>query len=614
MTGRTRLVKDVLWAIALAGLVAAVLRLWFGLGATTNLSDAVPWGLWKVLNMIAGVALSTSGFTVGFLVYVLRMERFRPFLKPAILLAFLGYGCSCTALLFDIGLPFRFWHPLVMWNFNSFLFEVFWCVLLYFTITAIELAPIVFERLRAERAARLLHHAAFVVVVAGVALSSLHHSSLGSLFLVTPQRLHALWYSPLLPLLFIVSAMGAGLMCVVLFTIVWGSLYPSDRVPQSSARSLASLAAGLLGAYFCLKVADLFLHGGWPALLAGTWESALYLLELALISVLPILLVAFPGLRRSQTAIGVAAASAVVGITLNRLSVGIFGYFRSGHTAYVPSLAEWMLSLGVISAAGLMFFFLAENLPVFREHGDALAMPDSLSLPESPTRRIRPMASAHAMYRSTFIPVLVIPLAFAVMFPRESIGLTSPTPAPKVIGADLERTRLELRREGSSIRTLFPHAEHVKRIGGSTSCVGCHHVSLPGDRSTSCVRCHQQMNAPSRIFDHESHMRTVARHERLNGVHASNYSCLTCHAAGKPKSGTTAKPCIDCHRDDMFLSGRSNEKLAAVALPFRDAMHRTCVGCHKAEAVKRNKPDLDECKTCHDSLRARTSSAPAQII
>ena len=104
MISRTRAFKDLLWFLALFGLVAAVFRLWFGLGATTNLSDMAPWGLWKILNMVAGVAISTSGFTVGFLVYVLGLERFRPFVKPAVLIAFLGYGCSCLALLFDIGL------------------------------------------------------------------------------------------------------------------------------------------------------------------------------------------------------------------------------------------------------------------------------------------------------------------------------------------------------------------------------------------------------------------------------------------------------------------------------------------------------------------------------
>jgi Ni/Fe-hydrogenase subunit HybB-like protein len=389
MTNRLRATKDVLWIIALAGLVAAVFRLWFGLGATTNLSDAVPWGLWKVLNMIGGVALSTSGFTVGFLVYILRLKQFQPFMKPAILIAFLGYGCSCTALLFDIGLPQRFWHPIFMWNINSFLFEVFWCVLLYFTVTAIELAPVIFERFRAEKVARILHRIAFVVVVIGISLSSLHHSSLGSLFLVTPQRLHPLWYSPWLPLLFIVSAMGAGLMVVVLAKVLWARWYEPasifgphvdlpvplvgltngattavlSRGPEGPEmpriRSLATIAAAILSVYFVLKVADLFLHGGWEPLLAGTWESWLYAVELALTAILPILLMILPWSRYSPAGVGVAAASAALGLALNRLDVGIFGYVRDAGTLYFPSLIEWAVSLGVVAAAGLVFFFMA---------------------------------------------------------------------------------------------------------------------------------------------------------------------------------------------------------------------------------------------------------------
>jgi Ni/Fe-hydrogenase subunit HybB-like protein len=117
-----------------------------------------------------------------------------------------------------------------MWNINSFLFEVFWCVMLYFTVTVIELAPALFERARADRIAHLLHRVAFVVVIIGISLSSLHHSSLGSLFLVTPQRLHPLWYSPWLPWLFLSSTIGAGLMVVVLARILWARWYDTEAV------------------------------------------------------------------------------------------------------------------------------------------------------------------------------------------------------------------------------------------------------------------------------------------------------------------------------------------------------------------------------------------------
>lgn len=560
--------------------------------------------------MIAGVALSTSGFTVGFLVYVLRLKQFRPFMKPAILIAFLGYGCSCTALLFDIGLPYRFWHPLVMWNLNSFLFEVFWCVLLYFTVTAIELSPIIFERMRAEKAAHLLHRIAFGVVVVGISLSSLHHSSLGSLFLVTPQRLYPLWYTPWLPLLFIVSAIGAGLMVVALVTLLWTHWYGSEGIELAPIRSLASIGAAVLGLYLVLKIADLFLHGGAQTLLAGTWESWLYVAEAALTAILPGMLMVLPQSRNSRVGIAVAAASAACGLALNRMDVGIFGYFHSARAVYLPSLAEWMLSLGVVAAAGLVFFFLAENLPIFSEYPPGVLHRDGpfrLSFPS--LRQLWSVVVADSLHRVTLILVFVIPLAFALMYPPYWNQPASGPIVPAPMGVDLERTKLEITGDDGNARTVFPHADHVKRLGGSASCTRCHHASLPHDHSTSCVRCHSRMNAPTNIFDHDYHMAAIARRDGLHGIHAANYSCVECHAAERPKTAATAKACMDCHQKDMFPAGSSGKKLEAMATPLREAMHRTCIECHKVEAVKQNKPHLDDCQTCHESLRAR----PAQL-
>ena len=121
-------IKDVLWFLAAAGLLAAIARLATGLGASTNMTDALPWGLWKIVNMVAGAALATGGFIIAGAIYVFRLDRYRPLARLAVLIGFIGYGASLTALLFDLGLPHRFWHPLVMWNPRSFLFEVFWCV------------------------------------------------------------------------------------------------------------------------------------------------------------------------------------------------------------------------------------------------------------------------------------------------------------------------------------------------------------------------------------------------------------------------------------------------------------------------------------------------------
>ncbi len=649
MTERTRGLKDLLWAFALMGLVAGVFRLWFGLGATTALTDRVPWGLWKIFNMVAGVAISTSGFTVGFLVYVLRLERFRPLMKPAILVAFLGYGCSCLALLFDIGLPWRFWHPFVMWNEHSFLFEVFWCVSLYFTVTAIELAPLVFEKLRAERAVRFLHRVAFGVVVVGISLSSLHHSSLGSLFLVTPQRLHPLWYTPLLPVLFIVSAIGAGLMFVVLVRVLHARWYDREAVfgptrverelillrstvrgsVEGRARSaeervrvagpdmpmltaLASIASVILALWLLLQLVALGTDGSWEALLAGTWESWLYGTELLVTAVLPILLVWLPATRGSPTALGVAAFSASAGLMLNRMDVGIFGYFRNAGEVYFPSLAEWAVSLGVVAGAALVFLYLVESLPIFQPTRDRSEAEPLFGAAFDSLSRVWHRALRSGMERATVIGVLVIPLAWALMYPpfhQPKAPVVSPAS-----GMDVTRTSLLINGNRDGLETEFPHADHKERLGGDSSCVNCHHLSLPGDETTPCSRCHRHLVQPTSIFDHDLHVAKVTADEGLEGIVPENNSCAVCHTRNGAKTRENAKPCLECHEEDTRWAEEYDESDdLSWAVSYLEAMHGTCVACHEEEAEKVDRPELPDCATCHRSLSLRPAiqRAPA---
>jgi Ni/Fe-hydrogenase subunit HybB-like protein len=633
VTDRTRGLKDLLWALALAGLVATVLRLWFGLGPTTNLSDAAPWGLWKILNMVAGVAISTSGFTMGFLVYVLRLERFRPLMKPAILVAFLGYGCSCGALLLDIGLPWRFWHPFFMWNPHSFLFEVFWCVTLYFTVTAIELAPSVFEKLKAERVTKALHEVAFWVVIVGISLSSLHHSSLGSLFLVTPQRLYPLWYTPLLPLLFILSAMGGGLMFLVLVRILHAHWYDREAVfgPTPLERELfllgsvrgdggsrrrqvgrdvpmltdvARIATGILAAWLLLQIYHLAHPAVWSTFVAGTWETWLYAAELLITAVVPIALVWRPQFRRSPGALAVAACSASAGLLLNRMDVGIFGYFRSSGVVYFPSLVEWALSLGVIAAAALVFLYFVENMGVFAvspAEGDG---PRPFRVSFDSLSRVWHTALRSGLERTTLIAVLVVPLAGALMYPPYARRRTVDVRAASRLDVAGDSLRIDGDRTG--LRTVFSHAGCQKRLGGDSSCVSCHHMSLPGDTTTPCSQCHRHMYTETSIFDHDYHIKAVADSLSLPGPFPSNGSCVYCHAEGEAKTEGNAKACVECHSEwrDEYANGTKD---LARAPGYLEAMHGTCLECHRKEAAERNQPLLQQCSTCHTSLTPRGS-------
>jgi Ni/Fe-hydrogenase subunit HybB-like protein len=640
-TNRTRIFKDVLWILALGGLVAAVFRLWYGLGATTNLSDEVPWGLWKILNMVAGVALSTGGFTIGFLAYVLKIERFKPLVKPAILVAFLGYGSSCLAVLFDIGIPIRFWHPFVMWNEHSFLFEVFWCVMLYFTVTFIEVLPPILERYGAQRVTRFLHRVAFGVVVVGISLSSLHHSSLGSLFLITPLRLHPLWYSSLLPPFFILSAMGAGMMVVVLLRILYAYWYDPEPVfgqrrdapprmtllvrgqppkPEPDRRAgrdmpalerLATIAVAILGVYLAIKVGDLLRTGAWRDLLAGTWESWLYAAELVVTAVVPIVLVAIPRARRSPTGLGCASFLAAAGLVMNRLDVGIFGYWHDAEVTYFPSLVEWALSLGVVAAAGLVFLAVVENFAIFddnwrRQRADKRFFRASF---DSFTHVWSAVLSS-GLQRASLLSVFVLPLAWAMMSPGDQpTGTANPVEPPR--GFDATRAVLLIDGNRAGVSTEFHHADHQRRLGADSSCVICHHVSLPGDRATPCSRCHRDMARPVRIFDHFHHMEAVAVKEQLTGFQPVNRSCAVCHAAGQAESAASAKDCLECHKEDMWLGGAPPDTTVQLtwASGFEQAMHHTCIACHERERERVKKPTLAECGTCHPTLRAREVAA-----
>ncbi len=634
MNDKIRLIKDVLWLIALFGLVAGVFRLWFGLGATTNLSDAMPWGLWKVFNMIAGVAIATSGFTIGFLVYVLKLEQFRPLVKPAILVAFLGYGCSCLALLFDIGLPERFWHPLVMWNEHSFLFEVFWCVTFYFTVTAIELSPTILQRLRLKRLSHWLHRIAFGVVVVGISLSSLHHSSLGSLFLVTPLRLYPLWYSSFIPWFFIISAIGAGMMFIILVRItyayfcdpepIFGEGFtaracrtspvgavdhggpPTGGGPQMKMlQHLAVIAASVLLVYLLLKIIELVHSGSWRFLTAGTWESWLFAFELFIAALLPVVLVAIPRTRRSPYGLVVAALSASLGLALNRVDVGIFGYFHDAATPYFPSLAEWALSFGVVAAAMLVFFAVTEYFPIFDERwrgkhesaGVFTYSVDKLS-------HVWNTTLTSSLQRRTIIAVFVIPLAWLLLYPPYRQSVDANYAILPSTGIDGARSMLLIDGDRNGVKAEFPHADHQKRLGGENSCGTCHHVTMPNDHATPCSRCHRNMIAPTSIFDHEKHMQYVVKSEHLGGLHPINRSCGFCHAKDQPKSAANAKECTECHTKDMQIQEKLDGHLALeCASSFQAAMHDKCIACHRSEEAKHPDKNLSRCSNCHRSLQ-----------
>lgn len=358
------------WLCVVAGLYAAYVRFTQGLGAATNLNDDFPWGLWVGFDVVCGVGLAAGGFTISAIVYIFRLEKYRPIAKPAVLAAFIGYLMVVGGLLFDLGLPWRLWHPLVMWNHHSVMFEVSWCVTLYTIVLTLEVSSLVFERLKWLRAHRRVHMAVLPLTVAAVLLSMLHQSSLGSLFLLVPGRLHALWYSPLLPLHFFVSAMAVG--CAM--TIVESNL--SSRafgrcVEADVLSGVARIAAALLGVYLVLRVGDLIVRGAitelWPLNRAGLF----FLAEILLGAVIPMVLFSLDRIRRNTRWLYHAGQLAVVGFIVARLNVSVTGFEVAAGKTYVPSWTEFAVTAMLVTIGIKAFYLAAKYLPVFEEDPDA---------------------------------------------------------------------------------------------------------------------------------------------------------------------------------------------------------------------------------------------------
>ncbi|MCX8037527.1 MAG: Ni/Fe-hydrogenase cytochrome b subunit, partial [Candidatus Sumerlaeia bacterium] len=435
MSSRLRTVKTVLWAIVGAWAAVTVARFLRGLGPTTNLSDAVPWGLWTALDVMAGVALAAGGFVLAATVYVFGLERYRPFVRPAILTAFLGYVAMVVGLLYDLGQPWHIWHPIIYPQVRSVLFEVAMCVILYLAVLILEFAPTVLEHPWFDRAVfrtvlRLLKKITILLVIAGIVLSTLHQSSLGSLFLIAPHRLHPLWYSPMIYVLFFVSAVGLGLMTVTMESLVAGWLF-GHKVRTELLSGLGLAGSIVLALYAVLRLGDVAVRGRLGLAFDGSWLGFLFLFEVLICAILPAALLAVRRIRSSIGGLAVCSAMVIAGMVLNRLSVCLLAFERPEGVTYFPTWMEFTITLGIVAAAMLAFLFLVEHLKVYsdaeKEEAPARRLPP-VSYDPATLHRLTPESVA-APRRYSLVALTTAALA-VVFLPEDVIFGPQPLPEP----------------------------------------------------------------------------------------------------------------------------------------------------------------------------------------
>ncbi len=348
--------------VTLLGLIAALWRLATGLGSSTGLTNDTPWGIWIGFDFSL-IALSGAGFTMAGLVYVLRREELRPALRPAVLTALLGYTAVLGLLVLDLGRPDRFYHFLIFWNLHSPLFEISWCVLLYSTVLAIEVSPQLLEKIGRQRAAHLVHRIIVPVAIAAVTLSTLHQSTLGTLYLNMPYRLHALWFTPILPVLFLVSSIFTGLAMAAAAYAIAARVVKEDVQPNVLGR--LTQYAGWVGIlYLVLKFGDIAVAGELAALFAFDAMSVRMWIELALV-IVPAVLFLAPSLRSLPRYRGLGVALLLAGTVVNRFNATIFAQTFPVETPYTPSGVEWVTTIGIVGAAMLAWYLGVQTLAVF---------------------------------------------------------------------------------------------------------------------------------------------------------------------------------------------------------------------------------------------------------
>jgi Ni/Fe-hydrogenase subunit HybB-like protein len=359
--------------VMIAGLIIIVIRFWKGLGEVTNLTQEVPWGLWIGFDVVTGVAFAGGAYVLTFMVYILNMKQYHSLVRVTVLNGFLAYVFYAGALLLDLGRPWNVINPIIGNSFgtSSVLFLVAWHFLLYMMAQLLEFSPAIAEWLGARRARKILSGMTVGAVIFGITLSTLHQSGLGALYLMAKDKIHPLWYSEFIPVMFFVSSIFAGLSMVIFegsisHRVFFDQISEENHKKQKNiVRGLSKICAVAMFAYFTLQVL-VFIHGKrWEYLdtSMGYW----YLLEMIGFVLLPMTLFFTSYRKNNITLIRVAAIITMLGIIMNRLNVTVIGFRWDQAIRYVPTWMELVVTLTVIFTEIWIFRWVINRMPVLRD-------------------------------------------------------------------------------------------------------------------------------------------------------------------------------------------------------------------------------------------------------
>jgi hypothetical protein len=446
-----------------------------------------------------------------------------------------------------------------------------------------------------------------------------------------PFRVDPLWYTPWLPLLFFVSAVGLGLAMVIGESMVSGWLFHRE-LEQPLLCRVARVLQHVLVLYLILILANLAYFGKLTLLLNGSWQSSLYWVELVLSAIAPAILLSFSRISSSTAGLGASAGMVVLGFVLNRINLAIVSMIPTTGSTYLPSWMEIAVSLGIVAAAALVFFFFVEHFRVYEQLPFREPRDDDFSPPIFD--RSTEVWLGPQLVRKTGVHLLYFliggSLSFALL-PDSALQGAVPQTTAVHQPRGLRPVIIFGNQAGRAV--LFDHDKHIREQGGNESCVKCHHMAKPMDEATSCAECHRDMFLKTLIFDH-------AFHEKKQG---GNSGCEQCHKRNEPKSPQTAKVCTECHKtmevkgSRITIQTKGPDRLK-FAVGYREAMHGLGINCHKEKAKEyrekrlAGKPRLSAdgapltekewiskerlyfCPTCHRELHYTKDPIPTIIL
>ena len=358
-------------AILAVGIPVAFIRFTQGLGAVTNLTDVNPWGMWIGVDVLCGVALAAGGYTMGVAFHVFNLKEYAPLVRAAVLTGFLGYIVVVVGLLFDLGRPWRLPYPMfVSLGLSSVLFLVAWHFALYVGFQFLEFLPVVFEWLNLRRLHRWMEKITLWTTILGAIVAIGHQSALGALYLVSPGKLHPLWYSELLPLFFFISSIAAGIAMVTVESTLSHRAFRNQLGPEHDEElgnltlGLARAGSAVLFAYFWLKVVGIAAENAWEHL--NTGPGHWFLVEMLLFVLTPSILFLMASREGSVRLARLAALLTVVGVVVNRLNVSIIAFNWQVET-YVPRWTEVVITLSLVTCLILAYRWIVNRMPVLRE-------------------------------------------------------------------------------------------------------------------------------------------------------------------------------------------------------------------------------------------------------